>query len=174
MHPSGKTRRMFQGEAGKAAPRPGRPLPTLGSACKRRLGGCCLGKSLSCRSPAIGFTAPTGHEREPRCRSWARSGRERMFRVAVSSPPNDGYLMHDPKRSSTRGTGSRAERYRVTGVSSIPGTGCVLGLRTAKHRAAGSKVFGHLGFFSRSFARDLVVMSAQTRRPIATRLPDFR
>jgi hypothetical protein len=56
----------------------------------------------------------------------------------------------DPKRSSTRGTGSRAERYRVTGASSIPGTGCASGLRAARHRATGSKILGHLGFFSRS------------------------
>jgi hypothetical protein len=75
------------------------------------------------------------------------SSREEIFRVVVSFSSKDGYLVVDPKRSSTRGTGSRAKRYRVTDVSSIPGTGCVLGLRTAKHRATGSKVLGHLGFF---------------------------
>jgi hypothetical protein len=55
----GKTRRMFQGEAGTdPSSRP--PASYLGLACKRRLGRCYLGKSLSRRSPAIGFSAPTG------------------------------------------------------------------------------------------------------------------
>ena len=92
-----------------------------------------------------------GHERKRGCRSWAPLRSRRNVSRCGFFASNDGYLIHDPKRSSTRGTGSRAERYRVTGVSSIPGTGCALGLRTAKHRAAGSKVLGHLGFFSRSF-----------------------